>query len=143
MNIAYMYRLYPTQKQKELFIKTFGCCRKVWNLMLEEHENRYKNNDKKAVTPAFFKSKYPYLCEVDSSALANVQRNLENEFTQFFHKKKKYPKHKSKKYTRKSYTTSCTNTNIKLLPQINRIQLPKAGKVKAVLHRLPKNEWII
>ena len=35
-NIAYQYRLYPDLEQAALFVRTFGCCRKVWNLMLSD-----------------------------------------------------------------------------------------------------------
>ncbi|MEM4958904.1 MAG: helix-turn-helix domain-containing protein [Nanopusillaceae archaeon] len=28
---AYRYRIYPTEKQKEFFEKTFGCVRFYWN----------------------------------------------------------------------------------------------------------------
>ena len=34
MNSAIKYRLYPTSEQKIMFAKTFGCCRKVYNLKL-------------------------------------------------------------------------------------------------------------
>ena len=112
--------------------------------MLEEKERIYKTEGKsKSVTPAKFKKEYEYLKEVDSTALANVQMNLETEYKKFFNKKGKYPKYKSKKKCRNSYTSSFTNENIKLLDDINRIQLPKVGKVKAVLHRLPKENWEI
>ncbi|MCR4838692.1 MAG: helix-turn-helix domain-containing protein, partial [Eubacterium sp.] len=36
MNKALKYRLYPTKTQMQMFAKTFGCCRKVWNLMLSD-----------------------------------------------------------------------------------------------------------
>ena len=35
-NIAYQYRLYPDPEQATFFVRTFGCCRKVWNLMLSD-----------------------------------------------------------------------------------------------------------
>ncbi len=35
-NKAIKYRLYPTDDQCVMFAKTFGCCRKVYNLMLED-----------------------------------------------------------------------------------------------------------
>ena len=35
-NIAYQYRLYPDPEQAAFFVRTFGCCRKVWNLMLSD-----------------------------------------------------------------------------------------------------------
>ena len=41
-HIAYSYRLYPTEEQKTLFEKTFGCCRKVYNLMLNDNKEHYK-----------------------------------------------------------------------------------------------------
>ena len=34
MNLGFKYRVYPTKEQKVFFAKSFGCCRKVWNLML-------------------------------------------------------------------------------------------------------------
>lgn len=62
MNRAFKYRLYPTIEQRELFIKTFGCCRKVYNLMLAEKIENYKQTGKFAtVTPAKYKKKYTYL----------------------------------------------------------------------------------
>lgn len=42
MNKAIKYRLYPTTEQAILFIKTFGCCRKVYNLMLNDKLESYK-----------------------------------------------------------------------------------------------------
>lgn len=43
-NRAIVYRLYPNKKQAELFQKTFGCVRFVYNQMLSVQEERYKNN---------------------------------------------------------------------------------------------------
>ena len=80
-NKAIRYRVYPTEDQKILFAKTFGCCRKVWNLMLSDKINGYKAAGKFPNTaPADYKAEYPYLKEVDSLALANVWRNLEIAF---------------------------------------------------------------
>lgn len=56
MNKAIKYRLYPTTEQDILFIKTFGCCRKVYNLMLNDKLESYKATGKFAsVTPAMYK----------------------------------------------------------------------------------------
>ncbi len=75
MNKAYKYRLYPTNEQATMFAKTFGCCRKVYNLMLEEKIDNYKRTGKfGTVTPAKYKKEYPYLKEVDSLALAKISR---------------------------------------------------------------------
>ena len=73
-NIAYKYRLYPSSEQCVLFAKTFGCCRKVYNLMLADRIAYYKEHGKsKTFTPAMHKNDYPFLREVDSLALANEQ----------------------------------------------------------------------
>ena len=72
MNKAIKYRLYPTTEQSVMFAKTFGCCRKVYNLMLSDKIESYKSTGKfSTVTPAKYKTEYPYLREVDSLALAN------------------------------------------------------------------------
>ena len=42
-NRAIKYRVYPTSEQAELFAKTFGCCRKVYNLMLADRIKAYKD----------------------------------------------------------------------------------------------------
>ena len=57
MNIAYKYRIYPDRKQTLLIEKTFGCCRKVWNLMLSDKIAYYKSTGKSLMTtPAMYKS---------------------------------------------------------------------------------------
>lgn len=56
MNIAYKYRIYPDRKQTLLIEKTFGCCRKVWNLMLSDKIAYYKSTGKSLMTtPAMYK----------------------------------------------------------------------------------------
>ena len=102
MNRAIKYRLYPTNEQIILFQKTFGCCRKVYNLMLSDKLENYKLTGKFGTfTPAMYKKDYPFLKEVDSLALANVQMSLQTAFRNCFQKSRKkkngFPKYKSKK----------------------------------------------
>jgi putative transposase len=93
------------------------------------------------LTPAYYKTLYPYLKEVDSQALTSAWLNLKNSFNNFFHKTHKYPKYKSKKNSKHSYTTHTTNSNIRL--EDNGIQLPKLGIVQFRKHReLPDNAII-
>ncbi len=67
MEKAIRYRLYPTNEQKIYFIRTFGCCRKVWNLMLLDKIQHYKETGQMLYNrPAQYKKRYPYLKEVDS-----------------------------------------------------------------------------
>lgn len=37
-------RLYPTSEQETLILKTFGCCRKIYNEPLQERVEFYVNN---------------------------------------------------------------------------------------------------
>ena len=143
-NKAIKCRIYPTTEQEELFAKTFGCCRKVYNLMLADKIDSYKMTGKfEKVTPAKYKTEYPYLKEVDSLALANVQLNLEAAFRSRFSKTRKkkngFPKFKSAKRSRKSYTTNNQKGTVAIIG--NYIKLPKVGMVKAKIHRLPKDDW--
>ena len=146
MNKAFKYRLYPTTEQAVMFAKTFGCCRKVYNLMLSDKIESYKTTGKFVfVTPAKYKKDYPYLKEVDSLALANTQLNLQDAFKNRFSKSRKknngFPKFKSAKHSRKSYTTNNQHGTVALTD--NSIRIPKIGFVKAVIHRKPDDSWLI
>lgn len=135
MNRAYKFRIYPTDAQEILLAKTFGCCRFIYNRMLEDKIHEYKENGKmKRTTPAMYKKEFPWLKEVDSLALANVQLHLESAYKKFFREPKiGFPKFKSKHKSRQSYTTNVVNGNIRLLE--NRLKLPKLGEVKIKVHR--------
>lgn len=144
MNKAIKYRLYPNLEQQTMFIKTFGCCRKVYNLILADKIKSYEETKSfGSQTPAMYKTEYPYLKEVDSLALCNVQLNLQQAFANHFDKHRKrqtgFPKFKSLKHSRKSYTTNNQNGTIQIID--NHIKLPKIGLVKAVIHRLPEENW--
>ena len=59
-NKAIKYRIYPITEQSIMFAKTFGCCRKVYNLMLSDKIEGYKSTGK---FPAVDRNKY--LVKVD------------------------------------------------------------------------------
>ncbi len=145
INRAIKYRVYPTTEQSVMFAKTFGCCRKVYNLMLSDKIEGYKATGKfPTVTPAKYKKDYLYLKEIDSLALANVQLNLQSAFKNRFSKSRKknngFPKFKSAKHSRKSYTTNNQKGTVAIIDN-QYIKLPKIGKVKAVIHRIPDDSW--
>lgn len=141
MNKAIKYRIYPNREQRKLMLKTFGCCRKVWNLMLADREAAYKRDGSTLKpTPAMYKDGYPFLREVDSLALANVQLDLQDAYKRFFTiKGTGHPKFKSRKHAKFSYTTNNQNGTVALGDK--RIRLPKIGFVRAVIHRIPKVNW--
>ena len=143
MNRGYKFRIYPNEEQRILLAKTFGCVRKVWNLMLADRISEYEGikdttQKMKYPTPAQYKVEFPFLKEVDSLALANAQMNLDKAYKNFFRDKEiGFPRWKSKKNPVKSYTTNAVNGNITL--ENNQLKLPKLGKVRVKAHRsIPK-----
>ena len=138
---GYKYRIYPNIEQTLLINKTFGSSRKVYNLLLNEKTSIYemykdypdllKSHTYK--TPAFYKTVYPYLKEVDSQALTSAWVNLTNAFNNFFNNSHKHPVYKNKHHSKQSYTSHTTNNNIRL--EGNTIKLPKLGYIKLRKHR--------
>lgn len=143
MNKAYKYRIYPNAFQRELFAKTFNCVRFIYNRMLEDKIAYYQATGKMlATTPAAYKKEFPWLAEVDSLALCNAQMQLQTAYHNFFRDKSiGFPKFRSKKAQKNSYTTNCINDNIAIMG--NCLKLPKVGLVKAMFHRqIPKEHKI-
>ena len=140
---AYKFRLYPDREQAELFQKTFGCCRFLYNHMLADKTEMYEKTGKmKRLTPAGYKKDHPWLKEVDSLALANVQLHLEAAYKKYFSQEKAgHPKFKSKHRSRKSYTTNVVNGNIRIGG--GKLRLPKAGHVKIRCHREIPEDYVL
>ena len=135
MNKAYKFRIYPKEEQCTMFAKTFGCVRFIYNRMLYDKIKHYEETKQKLNnTPAQYKKEFDWLKDVDSLALANAQMNLQTAFQNFFRDPKVgFPKFKSKKSNRKSYTTNYVNGNIVI--KDGHIRLPKIGFVKMKQHR--------
>lgn len=142
---AYKFRLYPTEEQEIFFAKSFGCVRKVYNLMLDDRIKAYeeaKNDSSKKMsfpTPAKYKKEFPFLKEVDSLALANAQLNLDKAYKNFFRDKSVgFPRFKSKKNPVQSYTTNNQNGTVALIDN-KFIKVPKLKSLtKIKLHRQPR-----
>lgn len=132
---AYKYRLYPNKEQEEYFAKCFGCVRFIYNRMLSDKIDYYKENKKKLNnTPAQYKKEFEWLKEVDSLALANAQLNLQSAYNNFFTRPEVgFPKFKSKKNHYYSYTTNNQGGNIYVSDKY--IKLPKIGLVRVKKHR--------
>ena len=136
---AYKYRIYPTDGQKVLFAKTFGCCRFVYNWALNIRIEAYKT-DKRNIgnvevtnrMKSELKVEKEWLSEVNSQALQSALRNLDTAYKNFFRDRKAgFPAFKSRK-NRQSF----------LCPQHCRVDfengtitIPKAKDIPAALHR--------
>lgn len=100
---AIKYELNPTNTQKVLIKQTCGCCRKVYNTMLDRKISAYKEDGR---TISDFdlinqlpqlKSELTYLKDVPSQSLVQSVMNMGNAFKQFFKRGNKgYPKFKKK-----------------------------------------------
>ena len=137
--------LYPTKEQKVLIGKTFGCCRFVYNRFLEERKKEYRENGKTVSyieqcgeLPGMKKDpETEWLMEVDSTALQNTVRNLQDAFDSYSDHRTGYPKFKSKHDHRQSYRSTNNNDSIRITDDVH-IRLPKLGEVKCKLPRKPE-----
>ena len=89
---AIKYELNPTNTQKEQIKRACGCCRLVYNTMLDRKISAYKENG--TTLSAFdlinqlpqLKTELPFLKEASSKSLQQAIRNLDSAFTNFFRK---------------------------------------------------------
>lgn len=139
MEKAYKFRLYPTIKQKELMLKTFGCVRFVYNQTLAVRRDAYDRDKKSLPTndcvkmlPSL-KEQYPWLKEVDSTALQTSVKNMGQAYENFFRGLKNqqgpkagFPKFKAKHHSKASYTSK-----MGISVGDSAVKLPKLGWVKA------------
>lgn len=135
MNKAYKFRAMPSAQQQELFAKTVGCARFVYNRLLADKIAHYKETGEMLHnTPAQYKDEFPFLREVDSIALCNAQLQVQAAYKNFFRAKSiGFPKFRSKKSSRKAYTTNQIKGNIAVVG--NSLKLPKMGLVRVKFHR--------
>jgi len=95
--------------------------------MLDKKLQAYKKKERiPGVTPAKYKDEFPFLKEVDSFALCNVQLQLEKAFKDHFRNRKQFklPKLK-KKRDKQSYTTNNVNNSIRVYFEKGLLYLPK------------------
>lgn len=136
---AFKYRLKPTPEQCVLLSKHFGCSRFIFNKFLEEKQKHYKENGKtlnynnccKIITKLKKQKEFEWLNEVSAQTLQTALKNLETAYGNFFKKKSKFPRFKSKKHT-DSYTAP---QFVKIL-QNGKVKVPKFKEgIKFIKHR--------
>lgn len=146
-------RLYPNKEQEGLIHKSFGCRRFVYNLFLAQRSKAWKRRKEsisygtqKGMLPGM-KKRMPFLSEVDSTALQETAKDVDDAFQNFFDGKARYPRFK-RKQEEQSYTSNAVNGNIRFHDGFSSLQLPKLGKVKCrgsdvLLRRLFKKGAVI
>jgi putative transposase len=103
---AFKYRFFPTDEQAAQLAHTFGCARYVYNQALEFRTTAWQQ-EKKSVGYHQTASKLTewkkepdraFLSEVSSVVLQQSLRNLDTAFANFFEKRAKYPRFKSRRH---------------------------------------------
>lgn len=111
INRTYKFRLYPNKAQIELLAKHFGCYRFVYNYFLNQRKEQYRltgNSDNfyaqcKTLTTLKKQEETAWLKEVNAQTLQFAIRSLESAYNNFFKKRAKFPKFKSK-HSKNSFT---------------------------------------
>lgn len=145
---TYKYRIYPTEEQKVIFAKHFGCCRFVYNYFLNREKEFYLNNKEdieskrikghntafdnlKVLTQLKKQEEFSWLKEVGSHSLGIALKNLEFAYSNFFKKKAKFPKFK-----KKTHYQSYNIDNLTLYIKNEKLHIPKIKDgIKIVVHR--------
>lgn len=127
---AYSYRIYPTVKQVDHLLKSFGCARFVYNNALAEKIKAYE--ERKEFISSYtlinrittLKQKYEWLNTPTAQSLQQSILHLDSAYKRFFKEKKWFPKF-HKKQSRQSLTYPQW---IKVFETT--IQIPKLWKVE-------------
>ena len=157
---ALKVRLYPSEEQKVILNKTFGCCRVVYNERISEHmeySNTYKDNPNKpkfkgTLPKELREKKYPWLGEdTIAEALIQSQRNCEQAYSNFYSsikgdrkgRKIGRPKFKSKKSHRDSFTLYLIRKEGLIDFDSRTIFIPKLKNTKfRIVNSSLKSKWI-
>ncbi|MGL0749958.1 RNA-guided endonuclease TnpB family protein [Secundilactobacillus paracollinoides] len=127
-------RIYPNREQQLKIKLNFGYNRFAWNQMLNMMIERYRNNPEAPFLNAFalnnllpaLKTEYPWLKEAESTSLQATNHDLVEAYRKFFRAHRGFPKFKSRKFPKQSYTS---RSGIRLM-DTNHIKLPKLGIVR-------------
>lgn len=107
INRGYKFKIKPTDEQKQFFLKSFGCVRKIYNYYVDSlykqlEAQNYQNGFIKNIkidAPAYIKKQFDYMYEIDSLALCNAQIDFKNAISKFNKEsdKKSYTKRSKKR----------------------------------------------
>lgn len=141
---ALKVRIYPNKRQQVLIEKTFGCCRFIYNQMLNERievYQHYKNDENKRTlyewkykTEKEYKEEYSWLKEVDATALQQSRKDLIGAYNRFFTSLKSkndfvgFPKFKKKTYNNSFTSSQAYSINVNF--NESKISLPKLKDIK-------------
>lgn len=126
-------RIYPTPGQAHVIDVTLGCCRYVYNHMLERSSKAYARRrqgmsyyDMQNLLPVM-KTYLPWLKDADSQALKYACRQARDALGKFITGKARYPRFKSRKNKLQSYTTTYAPS---IRVSDGTVRLPILGEVR-------------
>lgn len=143
MIVSRKIRLKPTKQQEELFIKSAGAARFVYNMMLAAENEAYQNGEKFIHEMTFRKrltelkkGELSWLKEVGSNVAKQACKDCQKAFDMFFAHKAGYPKFKSRNKTRlcfyvnyESFKRTCNGFRGERLGNVKTSEaLPKADR---------------
>ena len=122
---AFKFKLKPNKEQEILISKNIGSCRFLYNQMLAERRDKYKEE-------------FNFLKEAESTSLQQTRIDLEQSYKNFFRKIKLHQKvslkFKSRKNPKQSFRVindiSNNRSTKRIRIQDNCIKIPKIGFVK-------------
>lgn len=158
---AIKIRIYPSDVQKQFISKQLGCCRKVYNLLLDYRKSEWEQNNKsvglkelgKYLTNLKKEGDYSYLNEVHSKVLQQSMQDLNSAYNNFFNSLKTnkpvgYPRFKTKHdnkqscrfpidiFNRKDYKCDKVKGNkITLIKQLSNIHFKCSKKDEKYLNK--------
>jgi putative transposase len=135
----YRYRIYPTKEQEQTLVEFAGCRRLVWNWALARKQQSYQDLGRSLKRFALrdeliLLKRQPdmnFLQAPPLQVLDEVLIDLDRAFSNFFAKRAKYPRFKSRKKTPHSLRFS---NHVKVVDSKS-IKVPKIGLIKAIIHR--------
>ena len=149
---SYKYRIYPIKHQEILFAKHFGSNRFVYNYFLNERKKRYLkdktnfgyNDNSKELTLLKKENNYDWLKEINSQSLQSTLRHLDFAYKNFFMKRSKFPKFKSKSNKQSFKIPQHTTIKNKMLyfPKFNegiKINLPQEIEGRIITTTISKS----
>jgi putative transposase len=136
----YKYRAYPTLEQKQLFNKTFGSTRFVYNKYIETNKLSEKPTSYKEACAnlTLLKKEYDWLNEISGVALQQSLKDATQGVNNYFKNPKKTKLPGFKKINSRQSFRIVGETGyrvVKLNSKFSGVKLPKAGILKFKQHR--------
>ena len=145
-------RIYPDINQKQFISKQLGCCRFIYNKLLDYRTTSFKDKNisisssqlSKYLTNLKKQKDYIFLTEVYDRCLRQTLIDLLNAYDKFFKLNKGYPKFKSKKDTKQScrFPNDVFNRKNYVCNKINGNRITLITQLKNILFKCSKRDEI-